>query len=122
MKEQVNLKFNGLCAYTGKPLDEKWQVDHVIPVCNFGITISPECNSREEYEARLKEVDNIENLLPAMRIVNHYKRSLDLEGFRRYMLTFHTRLLSCQRKLWCMKPKGVLNIERGCKAFWDYSR
>jgi hypothetical protein len=91
-RESVRNKYNGLCAYTGKPLDDKWQVDHVISKFRFGYGISGECGTRDEYEKKLKEVDLIDNLLPALRIVNHYKRCKDLELFRSYMLSFHLRL------------------------------
>lgn len=73
-------KYNGLCAYTGMPLGDDWQIDHIVS---------------KYYWKRLNiagSVDNIDNLVPALRIVNHYKRSLDLEGFRKYMLSFHIRL------------------------------
>jgi hypothetical protein len=71
-------KFGGRCAYTGKPLDEKWQVDHMEPL----------------FYARMYERDpnRIQNLVPALRIVNHYKRMQTVEQFRQYMLTFHIRL------------------------------
>ena len=98
VRETVRLKYNGLCAYTGKPLGEDWQVDHVCSRhkhfynCHFNST------SEEEIFLKNKEVDNIENLLPAIKIINHYKRSLDLEGFRRYMLNFHNRLKKLPKK------------------------
>ena len=41
------------------------------------------------YEERVC-LNNPDNLLPACRV--HYKRSLDLEGFRSYMKNFHIRL------------------------------
>ncbi|HZK68773.1 MAG TPA: hypothetical protein VFC36_04155 [Paludibacter sp.] len=94
-RQKVHAKHNGLCAYTGRPLEHDWQVDHVRSKNAWKYYIAGECAQMKSYEqrdARLKEVDNIENLLPALRIVNHYKRSLDLEGFRDYMLTFHLRL------------------------------
>lgn len=79
VREQVRLKFGGLCAYTGKPLDDKWQVDHVTPkhYCAYHL---------------IDSVDEIENLLPAIRIINHYKRSHNLESFRMSMKSFHLRL------------------------------
>ena len=81
VRQLVYAKYNGLCAYTGKPLDEMWQVDHVIPKC---MTI--------QRDNGVQQHDDIENLLPACRIVNHYKRSLDLDQFRWYMSYFHKRL------------------------------
>lgn len=71
-------KFGGLCAYTGKPLGADWQVDHQEPLfyCNMYI----------------RDPDRPENLFPSLKIVNHYKRSLTLEQFRLYMISFHLRL------------------------------
>lgn len=31
-RQIVRSKYGGKCAYTGKPLAEDWQVDHVEPV------------------------------------------------------------------------------------------
>jgi hypothetical protein len=90
-REIVYRKFNGLCAYTGKPLGKDWQIDHMTSKLKHSFYVYDASNV-EEIRKRRKEVDNIENLLPALRIVNHYKRSLDLEAFRHYMLYFHNRL------------------------------
>jgi 5-methylcytosine-specific restriction endonuclease McrA len=30
-REQVYKKYGGRCAYTGTPLKDDWQVDHIIP-------------------------------------------------------------------------------------------
>ena len=91
-RQAVRDKFDGKCAYTGKDLGDDWQVDHVVSQFKFGYTLWGKCKDREEYEERKKEVHHINNLFPALKIVNHYKRSLDLEGFRRYMTDFHKRL------------------------------
>lgn len=92
-------KFGGLCAYTGKPLGDDWQVDHInSKIRHWYNTVqeTPHTGTiqeyKEEFNRRLKDGDNIDNLLPALRIVNHYKRSLDLEGFRSRMMDFHKRL------------------------------
>lgn len=91
-RQKVFDKYGGLCAYTGKPLDDKWQVDHMRSKTTFGYSIMGECKTREEYNQRLKEVDHIDNLMPAVQIINHYKRGHHLESFREYMLSFHKRL------------------------------
>lgn len=77
-RQQIFDRFNGLCAYTGKPLGTDWQVDHVEP----------------PFYSRMYQRDpnRPDNLVPALRIVNHYKRCKDLEEFRRFMQSFHTRL------------------------------
>jgi len=98
-REMIYNKFGGLCAYTGKPLSEDWQVDHITSKKRHWydtVHSTPHIGTIEEYkkdfDRRLKDCDNMDNLLPALRIVNHYKRELDLEGFRRRMMDFHKRL------------------------------
>ena len=122
-KEKVQAKYGGLCAYTGNPLGEDWQIDHVkskhlfakivVDVAHYrdrktGERISVtemssltnaglwqtfhDCEYIPPRQKPHPDVNHIDNLLPALRIVNHYKRALDLEGFRKYMKGFHTRL------------------------------
>jgi hypothetical protein len=89
-RQKVYNKYNGKCAYTGKPLDDKWQVDHVTPKQLASYFYSH--ISRDAMNCKGDSVHSFENLLPTLRIVNHYKRGFDLEMFRQYMLTFHIRL------------------------------
>lgn len=122
-KEKVFAKYNGLCAYTGKPLGDDWQIDHVQSKATFQKVFvdcahyldrqTGERISIEEMNVLTSQglwetfhactyivpkykphpsVNHIDNLLPSLKIVNHYKRALDLEGFRKYMLRFHVRL------------------------------
>lgn len=97
-RQQVFEKYNGLCAYTGKPLDDKWQVDHVTPRIYFF--------HRGIKTGHIENPDDISNLLPAIRIVNHYKRDHSLESFRRYMLSFHLRLKKLPKKTVVERTKG----------------
>ncbi|MFA5366695.1 MAG: hypothetical protein WC333_02325 [Dehalococcoidia bacterium] len=91
-RQAVHDKFNGLCAYTGKPLGNDWQVDHILSKKKHKYKLFHTCSTATEIYAKLKEIDNLNNLLPAIKIINHYKRALDLEGFRRYMSDFHKRI------------------------------
>lgn len=86
VRKLVYDKFNGKCAYTGSDLKDDWQVDHMYS------------KFKHEYHSQDWDVNNIENLMPAKRRVNHYKRSLDLEGFRSYMSNFHLRLAKLPKK------------------------
>jgi len=73
-RKAVYDKYGGRCAYTGTPLNEDWQVDHIVPKILGG-------------------TDDIDNLLPVQRIVNHYKRDTNLEDFRTWLLGgLHERL------------------------------
>ena len=108
-RQKIRLKFNGLCAYSGKPLGEDWQVDHVLPKC-----------FKLQSFHKIKSHNDFDNLVPACRIVNHYKRSFDLEGFRIYMRSFHLRLAKLpkntkvprtqKRKEYLMKVAQVFDI------------
>lgn len=37
-RERIYNKFGGLCAYSGTPLEDDWQIDHICPVigCTYG--------------------------------------------------------------------------------------
>jgi len=82
-REQIRLKFGGMCAYSGTPLEDDWQADHIKPIIRNwwnGTCMFPDS-------------DNIDNIVPCQKLINHYKGSLDLETFRSwYMGHLHERL------------------------------
>lgn len=138
IRDIVQAKYNGLCAYTGKELGDDWQVDHIQSQYSFEQVLVKEAHykhretkqeiSIDAYQIMFDELlanfgkrdDNfiavydykyipkklkphpdchrIENLIPAIRIVNHYKREKDLEQFRHYMLSFHLRLATLPKR------------------------
>jgi len=83
-RDRIYNKYNGLCAYTGKQLVDNWQIDHQEP-------------KRHAHWYMDTPIDCDENLFPALRIVNHYKRGHNLESFRLYMRNFHVRLSKCPK-------------------------
>ncbi len=104
LRIKIYNKFGGLCAYTGTALKDDWQVDHITPVINGGLT---------EYN----------NLIPCQKIVNHYKRACDLETFRTWLLgELHLRLRklpinpkvekSINHKRYLLEVAGLFNITR----------
>lgn len=121
LRQQIYDKYEGKCAYTGHPLEPDWQVDHIrskhmfeqvlvsedyyeCPVTKerWSVTEAITTGRRGYYHPRKTkphpDVNHIDNLVPTQRLINHYKRSLDLEGFRQYMMTFHVRLAKLPRK------------------------
>ena len=80
-RKQVFDKCNGRCAYCGCEItEENFQIDHVTP-------------KRYVLFDTSFDVDNIDNLLPACSVCNHYKRALDIEKFRHEWLgKLHLRI------------------------------
>jgi hypothetical protein len=79
-REIIKSKYGGLCAYSGQSLREDWQIDHIVPVAYYQMGLvkgDPNC---------------IDNLIPVQRILNHYKRCLDMKQWREYLSTLHLRL------------------------------
>lgn len=73
-REIIKQRFRGRCAYTGTLLKDDWQADHIIPI-------------------KLNGSNDLSNLYPAQKIVNHYKRGLCIEKFRTWYLDgLHERL------------------------------
>lgn len=82
-REIVRNKFGGKCAYAGTELFPDWQVDHAKAVRrNWFLNNS----------AIREENHNIDNMIPAQRIVNHYKHSMDVDQFKAFMCDFHLRI------------------------------
>jgi 5-methylcytosine-specific restriction endonuclease McrA len=110
-RELVRLKYDGLCAYSGTPLEDDWQVDHYEPLIRDPWTGEPMHPERH----------SIENMVPAQKIINHYKGSIDAETFRRWLLGgLHERLQklpknprtekSVKKKAYLLKVAGYFNI------------
>lgn len=117
-RERIYNKFNGLCAYSGTPLESDWQIDHIIPKNNW---------RWQQGESTLLKYDNIDykkndekNLIPCQKIINHYKRGFDLNQFREYLIGLHTRikkqpknpkvLRSIKRKEYLFKVAGYFGV------------
>jgi len=97
-RELVKNMFGGKCAYTGTDLLPDWQVDHVSPIRrNWWLNNS----------ALFEENHILENMIPSQRIINHYKHTMDLEEFRKFMCNFHLRLKKLPQN-----PKTEKSIKR----------
>lgn len=66
--------YKGRCAYCGTRITFRgMHIDHKQPLANGGD-------------------DSLENMFPACRSCNHYKHTLDIEGFRTYLEGIPKRL------------------------------
>lgn len=74
-REKIYNKYNGHCAYCGKKIEYKeMQVDH----------IQPKFLADRGYISK-EVIESEDNLAPACRRCNHYKRANSLETFRKYV-------------------------------------
>lgn len=87
-------KYGGRCAYTGRPLGDDWQVDHITPVFQYRMFMAT------------GNPNDIVNLVPALKIVNHYKRAKDLAQFRTYISTLHERIAKLPKTTRTIKTFG----------------
>lgn len=78
-REAVYRKYDGHCAYCGREIAYKdMQVDHFQPLRAWWIEDTG--------------TDDLDNLMPACRMCNHYKRANSLETFRRYIAEIPRKL------------------------------
>ena len=82
-KQRAELKqmFDGLCAYCGEELGDRWHADHVEPVLRESLYIRGKgfvASGKILYENR----DKIENMMPACISCNIDKGGSTLEGWR----------------------------------------
>lgn len=85
-REAVYEKYDAHCSYCGEEMKsiKEMQVDHCIPQSEFlmhiinNFRIPPHLSHLTE-----KDVNHIDNLMPACRICNKWKSWYDLEQFRK---------------------------------------
>lgn len=78
-REEIYKKFDGHCAYCGRAIDYKdMQVDHIVSVHSWN---EQECGA-----------DDMDNLFPACRSCNHYKRAHSVEYFRKMISEIPSKL------------------------------
>jgi len=108
---EVHSKLNGRCAYCGVEIPIKdMQVDHIIPQRNFiqhiknKWRIPPFLNHLSEFD-----LNHIDNLHPACRVCNNWKKDFDLELFRREISEQIKRLNSYSANYRFAKKYGLIH-------------
>jgi hypothetical protein len=76
-REQVRLRFGGLCAYCGQPLGARWHADHVEPVMREWW--------KKDGGMERPQNDRLDNLMPACGPCNLDKHAMSLEGWRNWL-------------------------------------
>jgi len=105
IRETIFQKYNGLCAYCGEELGEKWHIDHIEPVVRdleTGVFEKP-------------ENDSIENLNPSCPSCNIQKNSYTVEQFRRNIQKFLKSLIHYSTQYKFVRKYGLIK-ETGIEA------
>ena len=100
-KNKLFNMFDGHCAYCGTKLKNMgaMQADHKIPPALGG-------------------ADTMENLFPACKSCNHYKRTFDVEGFRKYLSGIPRRLMHNDMAFNAAVRYGLIKPTGGEVAFY----
>ena len=108
IRDKVYAKYNGNCAYSGTPLDKDWQVDHINPKRLY------------DYGMFSGDPDCIDNLVPAQRLINHYKRALPLDDFRnKWLGGLHKRLAKLPKNPKTVKGQNRKNYLLDIAAYFE---
>ena len=110
-RERIYQKYGGLCAYSGTPLEDDWQIEHIEPVIRNWWTNT----------MVFSDNDKEGNMVPVQKLINHYKHSVSLEEFRTWLLGgLHKRLKKVpknprtekgkKRKVYILKVAGYFGI------------
>lgn len=102
-RELIRMKFNGLCAYCGDKLPERWHVDHFKPVVR-------EVYGKNAGKMTKPENHNSENVMPSCPSCNISKMSLPLEDWRSW-LEYHVESLNKHNPTYRLVKRYGLIIE-----------
>ena len=110
LREQVHNKYDGHCAYCGKPIAySEMQVDHIIPRAKKHLIKSRKMKNC--FGEVVSGINDFNNLMPTCRRCNHYKSSLSLKKFKKIWLgELHKRL----KKIYIVKVAldyGIITIK-----------
>lgn len=99
-RQQVYERCQGHCAYCGCELEySDMQVDHVTPL-------------------RIGGADELHNMLPSCRSCNHYKHTLDAEGYRQYLEGIPHRLMRDSIPYQVAARFGIVQRARAAVKFY----
>jgi len=115
-REIVRLKFDGLCAYCGCSLPERWHADHLEAVIrNWGKWV------KENGVAERPENHRLENMMPSCPPCNISKAQMSLESWRAWLLG-HVNSLNSYNKTYRMAKAYGLVQETGSAVTFHFER
>lgn len=113
-REQVRMKFGGLCAYCGHPLPERWHADHMIAV-------ERESWGGEKGVMQMPQHDTAENMMPSCPPCNLSKNRMSIEEWRKW-LAGHMRSLNEHHSIYRMMLAYGCVVETGKKITFCFEK
>lgn len=111
----LQAKFDGLCAYCGEPLGDRWHADHFEPV-------EREVGHKGNLLGlRYPERNTIENMMPACAPCNISKAHLTLDSWRNW-LAGHVKSLNAHNTPYRLAKKHGLVKETGAPIVFHFER
>ncbi len=105
-RKKIYAKCDGHCAYCGVEIDiREMQVDHIVSIYSKENDI-------------LFNVNAMENLLPACKSCNHYKHSMSLDIFRKYINGIAERLRQNNVVFRIAERYGSVEVKNWDKCFY----
>jgi 5-methylcytosine-specific restriction endonuclease McrA len=122
-RDELRLKYDGLCAYCGEPLPDRWHADHVEPVVR---AVETKRSAAGQWKlvsgpARHPERDVIENHNPACAPCNISKGQLSIEQWRSW-LAGHIKSLNAHHPTYRISKRYGLIVETGAPAVFYFEK
>lgn len=103
-RDLIRAKFDGRCAYCGIQLSQERRGDNVLQIDHV-------------HPRHLGGTDNIENLVPACRRCNHYKKTFSIDEFRRELSLIPGRLAVSQPTFRLAQRHGLIIVNNAQPSF-----
>lgn len=113
-REQVRMKYGGLCAYCGHSLPERWHADHMVPVVR-------ESWGKNKGAMTEPQHDTIENMMPSCPPCNISKHRLSIENWRTW-LQGHMRSLNEHHSIYRLMLAYGCVVETGKPITFHFER
>ena len=96
-RDLIRKKFGGRCAYCGTKLSQERRGDNALHIDHV-------------HPRRLGGTDDAENLVPACRRCNHYKKTFSIDEFRRELSLIPGRLAVSQPTFRLAQRHGLIIV------------
>jgi ribosomal protein L34E len=109
LRLKIKEKFDGKCAYCGRPLQGIFHIDHIKPIFR---------GRTEDQRPERAGEDIVDNLFPACPRCNRAKSTMDIEKFRRWIKRCCFQLFRDEPKYRLLRDYGMIQESKGEVIFY----